>query len=75
MDYFDCQVDCIFKKKMPRDIGKVAQSVKCLLHEHEGIGLILGSHIKKSGMVTCTCNRNTVGAETGGFLGSHGQLT
>lgn len=49
--------------------------MKCLLKKHEDIGLTLRSRIKKPGMVACTCNRNTVEAETGGFLESPGQLS
>lgn len=63
------------KKKCLRVYGEVAQSVKCLLKKHEDIGLTLRSRIKKPGMVACTCNRNTVEAETGGFLESPGQLS
>lgn len=61
VDCFDCQLDCIKKKKKPRGASwEVAQSVKCLLHKREDISLIVRSHLKKPGVVAWTWNMNTV---------------
>lgn len=73
MTSLSCQGrDCLNNK------GEMAQSVKCLPYQHEGLTLILRTHVSGASMVTRICHpsaRRGLVKLTGRLSGLTGQTT